>query len=160
MVAIISHDVRGLETFSDFISTFARQYRGMVTETIADDLIGTSQRGLRHYPAYKHVRRRSVYNPPFKSDRQRRFVMARIREGRIDPGVPHRTGRYQRSWKRVGSGVNSRIEGELPHGSFPDRLSARVGWRNPQEIVDSNVQHAITAAERAVQKMINEKGYG
>jgi hypothetical protein len=113
---------------------------------------------LKHYPGYKHIRRASVYRPPFQSIKQQRFVMAGIREGRIQPGYPHRTGNYQRSWRRTGSGAKSRIEGELPHEGWPNPLAKRIGWRDPLDIITNNMRHATAAAERAVQAYLEAKG--
>lgn len=160
MFPVISTAVRNLTPFKEFIDTLPRQYRGVAAEAVADDLIGTTYRGLKHYPPYKYITRTRAYGKPFVSDRQRRFVMGRIRDGRIDPGYPHRTGRYRRSWKRTGSGVTSRIEGEFPHEGWTNRQAALVGWRDVDEIIQSNETHAVVAAERAIQRVIDAKGYG
>lgn len=160
MFPVISTNIRDLSPFKEFIDTLPRTMRGIAAETIADDLIGTPQRGLKYYPPYRYITRRRAYGKPFKSVRQQRYVMARIREGRIDPGYPHRTGNYQRSWKRTGSGVNVRIEGELPHEGFPNRLAALIRWRDPDAIIQSNEAHAVQAAERAIQREIDRRGYG
>jgi hypothetical protein len=149
---------RGIEELDSFFKSFPKHVRGIVAEAASDDLIGTPQRGLQHYPAYKHVTRASVFRPPYKSDKQRRFVMAGIRSGRIQPGYPHRTGNYQRGWERTGSGVSSRITGNLPHEGFPNKLAKRVGWKDPMDIISNNMPHAAAAAERAVQKYFAQKG--
>lgn len=151
---------KGLEELQAFFREFPRGTRGAAAEGFADDLIGDGTRGLKHYPSYKHVRRASVYRPPYKSKRQRGFVMAGIRSGRIDPGFPHRTGNYQRSWKREGAGTSSRIAGELPHPNWPNKLAKRVGWREPMDIIMSNIVHAVRAAERKVAAWIASKGMG
>jgi hypothetical protein len=144
---------RGIEELDETFKSLPLRLRGVAAEGASDYLIGTPQRGLKKYPGYKHVSRSSVYRPPYQSDRQRRFVMAGIRSGRIEPGYPHRTGNYQRSWRRVGSGV-------MPHDNWPDPLARKIGWRDPMEIIDSNINGAAQAAERAVQAEINKKGLG
>lgn len=154
----ISIKARGLPELAEFFKEFPLKSRGVAAEAMSDDFIGDGRRGLKHYPPYKHVARASVYRPAFKSARQQRFVMAAIASGHIQPGYPHRTGAYQRSWVRQGSGVNSRIEGLLPHDTFPDPLAKRVGWREPMDIIDSNMVHAQAAAERAVQAWLQSKG--
>lgn len=155
----VSFKPRGFSELDQFFREFPLKSRGVASEAMADDLIGTPQRGLKHYPSYRYIGRSSVYRPTFQSDRQRRFVMAAIRSGRIDPGAPHRTGNYQRSWARQGSRVNSRIEGLKPHDRWPDALALRVGWRDPMDVIDSNMVHAQAAAERAVASWLAEKGY-
>lgn len=143
---------RGLDEFNAYISSLARNSRGVATEAITDYLIGTPQRGLKRYVAYRHVRREAAYGRAFVSDRQRRFVMAMIRQGRIDPGAPHRTGNFQRSWHREGRGVNSRIAGELPHETWPNKLAKMIGWRDTMTIIGTNLKGACLAAERAIVK--------
>ncbi len=153
MPGFFSTHTRGLEELTDYISGLARQFRGVVTEVMSDDLIGTTYRGLKHYPAYKKVTRRAAFGRAFESIKQQRYVMGQIASGRIEPGYPHRTGRYQNSWERTGSGVGSVIEGELPHEGWPNRLAKRIGWRDPMVIISTNIAHAIQAAERAIQKL-------
>jgi hypothetical protein len=151
---------KGLEELQAYLKEFPRGARGKAAEAFADDLIGDGQRGLKHYPAYRHVTRRSAFGKPFVSDRQRKYVMAAIREGRIEPGYPHRTGNFQRSIQREGSGVNSRIVADLPHEGWPNRLAKKVGWRDLYDVIMSNVTHAANAAERRVQEWIKSKGMG
>lgn len=158
MTFFTSSKVRGMGEFQAFIDELARNMRGLAAETIADDLIGNGLRGLKHYPPYKYITRRRAFGRPFQSDAQRRLVMGRIRSGRIDPGAPHRTGNYQRSWHREGSGVGSKIVGELPHEGWPNRLAKLINWRPPDEIISTNILHACNAAERAIQKKADEAG--
>jgi hypothetical protein len=136
-----------------------RNVRGVAAEAASDDLIGTPQRGLQRYPPYRHITRAAAFRPPYQSDRHRRFVMAGIRGGSIDPGFPHRTGNYQRSWVRIGNGVNSRVSGTLPHEGWPNALAKKIGWRDPMDIIESNMVHASQAAERAVARYMAEKGW-
>jgi hypothetical protein len=156
MSGSISVKVRGLGELKDFISTLPRRVRGVATEAAAEYLVGNGQRGLKRYPPYKYITRRQAYGKTFVSDKQRRYVMAAIADGRIDPGAPHRTGAYQRSIEVVGRGAQAVIRGELPHERWTDRLSRKVGWRNWDEIIASNFAGAIQAAERAVDKIIGK----
>jgi hypothetical protein len=159
MPALFSFKVRGMEELQAFFKSLPLRARGIAAEATSDDLIGDGSRGLKRYPPYKYIHRSSVYRPTFKSERQRRFVMAGIRSGRIDPGYPHRTGTYQRSWQRTGSGVGSRIQGELPHAGWPDKLAKRIGWRESMEIIKSNLAHAVRHAESVISKYFKSKGY-
>lgn len=151
---------RGLDQLSDTFKQFPKHVRGVVAEAASDYIIGTPQRGLKKYPPYRHVPRASAFRPPYASERQRKFVMAGIKSGALTPGYPKRTGQFQRSWVRVGSGVNSRISGELPHENWPNPLAKKIGWRDPGDIIDSNIAGAAREAERAVQRSISEKGLG
>ena len=123
-------------------------------------LVGTRTRGLKNYPKYKHIRRRKAYGKTFQSDKQRKYVMARIRDGSIAPGVPHRTGRMQRGWnvKRTRSGA--RITNSVDHAkwSFDNysqaNLNRLVGWRKTKEIEADNKRGMIRAADNAIKKML------
>ena len=148
---------------AEFITSLPRNVRGIATEGAADYIIGEGRHGLKHYPPYKWVTRRRAYGKTFVSDKQRRYVMAMIRKGRIDPGAPHRTGIIQRGWKKVGRGAKVKIVNdargvEWVHDDKKQaRLNALVGWRKTSEIVKSNERGAIQAAQRAVDKYIQSK---
>lgn len=160
MLVDVSLKVRGLPALQDFFRDMPRNVRGIATEGASEYIIGDGDHGLKHYPAYKYVTRRSAFGRTFQSVAQQRYVMANIKSGRIDPGVPHRTGNYQRSWKREGAGVASRITGEVPHEGWPNPLAKRIGWRTPLEIVMTNIAGAIRHAEAKVAEWIRSKGYG
>jgi hypothetical protein len=149
---------RGFEELDQLFKDTPRHLRGVVAEAASDDLIGTPQRGLKRYPPYKKVTRQSAFGRTFQSVRQQRYVMANIASGRIEPGFPHRRGAYQRSWKRTGAGVGSHIEGQPPHENWPNPLAKKVGWREPIDIIMSNLAHAAQAAERKVAAWFKARG--
>lgn len=156
----ISITVRKNPQLERLIGDFPRRFRGVATEAIADYLIGNKTHGLKHYPVYKYIRRRKAYGKTFVSHKQRRFVMARIRDGRIDPGAPHRTGKIQRGWKKTGSGVNTRIVNnergvEFVMGSDKQaRLNAMAGWRTDSKVIEDNMQGALRHANAEINKII------
>ena len=88
--------------------------------------------------------------------------MAKIRSGEIDPGVPHRTGSYQRSWEQIPHTSDWRrvdVQNTAPHagwvGGFNQaRLNAKVGWRKAVDIVQTNLDGALQSAQRMVDKWI------
>lgn len=164
---MINLKVRGLEGVKESIDNIRRNARGAATEAAADYIIGTQGRGPKHYPAYKYVNRYAGFpelvtelgNVGYKSERQRGYVMAKIRSGEIDPGVPHRTGLLQRGWERKGDGTKSRIVNEIPYAKYvmgdedQVRMHKLIGWRVVSKIIADNLKGAIQAAERAVQKL-------
>jgi hypothetical protein len=149
---------RGLEEFQSYISSLARNLRGIVTEAVSDYLIGDGRHGLKHYVPYRYVTRRAAYGKTFVSDKQRRFVMAMISEGRIDPGAPHRTGKLQRAWMKQGGGVGTRIINAADHAPFvmgtgtQARQPAKVGWRQVADIIETNIKGAIWHAESKIRE--------
>ena len=153
---MFSLKMKGLDSIKKLLSDAPRGTKGAAVEAAAKYLIGDGKRGLKHYPAYKWITRKSAYGQTFVSDKQRRYVMMQIKAGKIDPGAPHRTGNYQRSWEMRGSGTQTRIVGELPHSSWPDRLAKKVGWRAIEEIVKTNTKGALQAANRVVAEWIRK----
>lgn len=158
----ITIKVRGLDAVKEFISSLPRRVRGVATEAMAEYFIGNGRHGLKRYPPYKYVTRKAAYGQTFQSDKQRRYVMARIREGTIDPGAPHRTGNYQRGWQMENSGVKTQIVNAVPYAQYVGgdnqaRLNEKVGWRVWSDIIATNFRGAVQAAERAVGKMLGNK---
>lgn len=129
---------------------------------IAEYIIGDGTRGLKQYGAYKYVTRRRAYGSTFKSEKQRRYVMARIREGSIDPGVPHRTGRTQRGYmaKEARGGYAVQITNKEPGAYFTRddtgqaRLNALAGWKKAGAVVKSNMAGALRHANAAVRAFL------
>lgn len=160
---IIQIKVRGLQETKAFISSLPKHLRGIATKAMAEWFIGDGRRGLKRYPPYKYITRRMAYGKTFVSDRQRRYVMARIREGSIAPGVPHRTGNYQRGWQMINKGVQTQIVNNVPYAGFVGgdeqqaRLNKRVGWNTVSEIITSNMKGAVRAAHAAIREYINRR---
>ena len=151
--------VRGLAEFKAYIDTLARKMRGVATEAITDYLIGNGSHGFKHYPPYKLVTRTQAYGQPFVSARQRRYVMARIKEGSIDPGYPHRTGELQQGWHKVGTGVNARAVNEVGYAPYvmgtkdQARQPGMVGWRKIADIISTNIKGAVRHAEAKIKEI-------
>lgn len=131
------------------------------TDAAADYLIGDERRGLRHLALYKYVSRKRAYGVTFFSEKQRRFVMAAIRDGRINPGVNNRTGAIPAGWKVEGrSGSIIRIVNRAPGVGFVQgdvsqaRQPAMVGHRKVSDVIASNLKGMIRAAQQAVNRIL------
>ena len=148
--------VRGLKEAQEYFKSLPQNLRGLATKAMAEWFIGNGSRGLKAYPPYKYVTRKSAYGKTFVSDKQRRYVMAKIREGSIDPGFPHRTGNYQRGWTIINKGVKATITNPVPYAGFVSgdaeqaRLNAKVGWRKISDIISTNILGAIRHANKAI----------
>jgi hypothetical protein len=154
----VKFSVRGIEKLQTYLRSLPRGVVKVGLAAIAEWIIGTPQRGLQRYQPYKYVPRARAYGQTFKSDKQRRFVMAAIREGRIDPGVPHRTGNTQRGWyAKVGNGGYRMVIGNDTPGAYftrhdtgQARLNALAGWRKTMDIVQTNIAGALRHANAAI----------
>lgn len=149
---------------SEIITNLPRDLRGPATEEAAKYLVGNVSHGLTHYPAYQYVTRARAYGNPFFSERQRRFIMAGIADGRIDPGYPHRTGRLQRGWTITYDGVKTRITNTEAYAPFvmgdneQSRHEALAGWRVVSKVEVDNEKGMIQAADLRVVREIKERG--
>ena len=163
---MISFRISGIKEFQDYIKALPRGVKITAMRAITEYVIGNPQRGLMRYPRYKYVSRKSAYGRTFVSDKQRRYVMAMIRKGKIDPGAPHRTGIYQRSWQAQEANndwrrvdvINTASHAEHVGGPNQARLNAKVGWRKALAIVQTNINGAIQDAQRKVDAWIKAKG--
>lgn len=149
-----------------FLSTLPRAARGIAAEASAEYIIGNERRGLKHYPNYKYITRKRAYGKTFSSDKQRKYVMARIRQGKITPGKANRTYAIRNAWRTKGKGakvtiVNDANGVKYVFGDSQGRAQANqirlVGWRTMVQVAKDNVKGAIRAADRAVQNYINSK---
>lgn len=157
--------VRGIEQISAFIKTVPHGTTRVALKAIAEWFIGTPERGLRRYSPYKYITRARAYGQTFVSDKQRRYVMARIREGSIDPGAPHRTGQTQRGWYATptNGGYGYTIKNDTPgayytrHNTGQARLNALAGWRKVREVIETNIKGAMRHANAAVRAFLKGK---
>jgi hypothetical protein len=161
----LSVDVREDPRMIAFLKGLPRGVVRVALPAIAEWYIGTGQRGLKRYSPYKYVSRRRAYGKPFKSDKQRRFVMAMIREGRIDPGVPHRTGNTQRGYHMVSTNrgytvkIVNRTRGAVytRHNVLQARLNRLAGWRKTALVIASNTLGAMRHARAAVRVYLRKR---
>jgi len=147
----------------EFITTLPLRTRGIATVAAAEYLLGNDQRGLRHMVKYRYITRKKAYGKTFVSDKQRRYVMARIRSGKITPGRSNRSGTISRAWRLKGKGAKTTIVNDAKGADFVlgDRRQARqpalVGHHKITAVIKSNAKGSIQAADRGVQKYIMSK---
>jgi len=157
--------VRGIEKVQAFLRDLPYGVLRVALPAIAEYLIGDGTHGLKHYQAYKYITRKRAYGQTFQSDKQRRYVMAMIREGRIDPGYPHRTGRSQRGYtaKVTNGGYGVTISNPekgayyTRHDAGQARLNALAGWRKISAVVESNLAGALRHARAAVSAFLKQR---
>ena len=164
MIKIVT---RGIPEIRAFMRSIPLGVKQAGLRAIATYIMGDGKRGLRKYPPYKHVTRAQAYGmqkggPGWFSDAQRKYVMARIREGSIDPGVPHRTGRYQTGWKMNADSIRATITNDVPHAEFVggDKRQSRheglVGWQKFSVIISENMAGAIAAAQAEINRLLSK----
>ena len=89
--------------------------------------------------------------------------MAMIRSGRIDPGVPHRTGRMQRAWEIKRIGDQEKIVNALGYPNYVVQDGEQTmghkkrGWRVVSDVVKNNLAGALRYANTQVQNWLTER---
>lgn len=163
---MIKVSVRGVDQLKKFFSELTPAARKAAVKGASEYLIGNDQRGLKHYPSYKYVTRKSAYGQTFSSDKQRRYVMAMIREGKTTPGQSNRNGTLKAgwAWKKQGAGYGASVYNNVPYATFvmgdagQARQPAKVGWRKLMAVVESNLNGMIRAASTEVNKWLKGRG--
>lgn len=152
--------VRNLADVSSFVtSQLPRIWRGVYVEAVAENLV----KALKVEPEYKYVSRKSAYGKTFVSDKQRRYVMARIREGSITPGTSNRFGITSAGWHVVKQGERATIVNDTEgarwtqNDKWQARQPAMVGWvkagKNITEHLDKAMVDAIDDVTKAMENV-------
>lgn len=159
-------DFIGIETKGiDILKGVLNQIGPEVQDAIIPDLSEYLVNLLKAQPGYRYVPRAKAYPETgngFFSDKQRRYVMARIREGSIR--IPYqRTQTLQKNWRVIGKDRNALVVNEIPYAQFvqgdgtQSRHEQMVGWKTMTETVkehESNfIKRAVRAANRAIKKL-------
>lgn len=134
-----------------------------MTKVAAVYLIGNEQRGLKHYPNYRYITRKKAYGKTFSSSKQRKKIMAMIREGLITPGSSKRTFTIRNAWKTRGEGAATVVYNDAPGvdyvmGQNQSRHEKLGGWRQSPQVVEDNTDGMIQAAGRELVRYYREKG--
>ena len=155
---MIKVTVRGIEEVQKKIANIIRGAKHFSEGKVAEYLIGDQTHGLKHYPGYQYVPQSEVGG--WVSDKQRRYVMAMIREGKIDPGVPHRTGELQRGWSLVDRGKYWSIQNPVGYAGWVmgDTTQAqrpeKIGWRRVMDNIRDNLKGAFRHAQAELKKWL------
>ena len=153
----------GFDELKLWLSTVAQGVKEKATAAFAEYIVGDQSHGLKHYSPYQYVSYQRAYGG-FKSDKQRRYVMAMIRAGNIDPGYPHRTGNFQRNWTYKASGAGRyTIQNSTNYGGYlvsdteQANLPRLAGWRKVQDVIAANFAGAIRHAQAVVNQFLKSK---
>lgn len=165
----MTYDQEKINKLSVLMSDIPKQGIPIVIEAITGWIIGEQSEagnywhGLSHYPEYKYVTRAAAYGNTFVSDKQRRYVMARIREGSITPGKANRTFAMQRGWRATGTPYKNKVSNIMPYTKWvmgdneQARQPAMVGWRKVGDIVATNLKGAMRHAISKLNEWVKSK---
>lgn len=117
---------------------------------------------LRGYPPYKYVPYKKAYGG-WKSEKQRRFVMAAIRDGRIKPGQPNRSQSYSRGWRAVGSGRNQYLQNATRYAAYLQgddsqaRMMGIIGWKKLTRVLEERAPRINEIIDAAIKKVFRKR---
>ena len=135
--------------------------RDLASQTIAESVVNY----MRMYEDYAYISRAQAYpdapaGPGWFSDRQRRYVMAKIRSGEIQIPYP-RTMTLQAGWQvRSEGNGNYKISNIARYAQYvqgdgtQSRHEAMVGWKTVSQKIDDNQNRIMADARNAVRAAI------
>jgi hypothetical protein len=151
---------KGIPETQAWLKSLASNVKDVATRAVAEYLIGDQSHGLKHYPPYRHVPYSRIGG--FASAKQRRYVMARIREGSIVPGISVSNGYLRDAWKYKAQGSRYEISNDVGYAKYlvgpgsQSRHSLAQGWRNTLQTVQANLKGAIRHANAEIKKWLRE----
>jgi hypothetical protein len=157
---MIKVSIKGVDKVVEYLRTVPLGVKTVAGRSVAEYLVGNTSHGLKHYPPYKHVPYSAIGG--FKSDKQRRYVMARIREGTIDPGYSASNGYLRDAWTIGGEPPRYVIKNDVHYAGFlvgdqdQSLHSQKQGWRTVSRNIADNIAGAIRAANLAIAKWLKE----
>jgi len=116
---------------------------------------------IKKYPPYMHVKFKDAYGDWF-SEKQRKYVMARISEGSIRPGQSNRSQRLAQGWKVIDKGIESIIVNEVPYAGYvmgdseQARMHKKIGWDTIGSWINKRMSGIITAARKGLVDAVNK----
>ena len=149
---------RGIPELQAWLQSLANGVKDEATRAVAEYLVGDESHGLKHYPPYKHVPYSQIGG--FVSAKQRRYVMARIREGSITPGISASNGYLRDAWTYKAQGSRYEITNDVGYakwlvGAGSQSLhSQRQGWRTTVQNVRDNLAGAYRHANAEIKKWL------
>lgn len=151
--------VTGTKDWVLFLSNIPKGVTSIVLNAFAKYVVGDSNHGLRHYPQYKYVSRKSAYGRTFFSLAQQRWFFASgAKVGNF------RTGAIAAGWKIIPASatridiVNSAPGVTYTMGQGQAAQPRKVGWRTAYDVVMSNFRGGVRAAQIAVDAWLHSQG--
>lgn len=156
----IDIDVSGIEEIQTALAETPEAVGSAAVDEVNKYLVNV----LKTYPPYQHIGFKQAYGGWF-SDKQRKYVMARIREGSITPGYAHRSQRMAEGWKVIDKGMSSIIVNETPYSGYlmgdrkQSRMAGMIGWDRITFIIRERMPQIIRRAAAGVKNALRKLGF-
>lgn len=159
MSDFVAIEIAGLDELIEKLGKLPDEVQDEAIEAVNQYMLNV----MKQYPPYLHVPFKTAYGGWF-SDKQRRYVMARIREGTIRPGTPSRTQQFAQGWDVLGYGRNSMIVNTTPYGPYlvgdteQARMPQKIGWKKLSTTVKERMTEIVRRADAGVKNAIKKLG--
>jgi len=126
--SLIGIDIQGIATIQNRLSKLPKEAKDMGVES-ANEYIVNLMKVEPPVPHGKFV---------WSSDKQRRYVMAKISEG----GYTGRTQRLRNAWQTVGEGYKQMVVNETPYADYVQGDNQIIGHKtNNWQTISSNLKN-------------------
>lgn len=152
--------IRNLDKVQAFLDTVPHGTKRQAIEAIAKYLVGDSRHGFKHDDPYVQTTRKAVYGRQWESDKQRRYVMARIRSGEIKLGQRQRSPTRQSQgygYRKTNSGYGATIYNTQPSAFWTRVWGKWPKWRNTEKVIKDNIKGALRSGATAVNKWLRAR---
>lgn len=151
MSDFVAVDITGIETLNQRLKKLPDEARNQGVETADEHIVNL----MRTYPPHS--------SEPFQwsSDKQRRFVMAKLRES--GQTFYTRTQTLSQGWKTVGSGYKQIVANEVDYvqyvqGNGQIQGHKARGWNTIMQVIKANEKRILQKFEEGVRKAIRKLG--
>ncbi len=151
---LLQIDITGIDTTRANLGSLYPEARRLGVKHADDWIIDALLRVEDEVP-YTYVSWDSIGG--FVSDKQRRFVMAMIEAGEFTPGQDTRTGRFPKSFQRVGSPPDEKVASTSPYGPWvmgvgeQARMHIMQNWPDVVEWLSRHEDQIRSSFEEGVQ---------
>lgn len=151
--------VKGIEELKGKLVKVGKEVQAEVGERVAGYVV----KQMQEYTPYSYVPFKSAYGGWF-SDKQRKYVMAKIREGSINPGAPSRTDALKNGWNVVQGDGQTVITNNVPYAGYvigdidQSRMHKKIGWWTVSTKLNKITQKIMDVAKVSVDVAIKRLG--
>lgn len=151
--------IDGLEELRSKLDRFPPEAQNEAGDMVSDYVLNI----MREYAPYKYIPYKAAYGG-FFSDKQRKYVMAAMREGRMSAGAPHRTQKLRQGWKKMGGGADTLVYNDVPYAGYvvgdgdQANMHTMIGWWTVSSRLGERSEQIERLAKAGVDKAIKKLG--
>ena len=157
----IRQPIRNLANVQAYLKTVPHGTKRAAIVGMTEYVIGDSGHGLKHDDPYSQTTRKKVYGQQWESDKQRRYVMAKIRSGEIVLGQRRNSptkASQGYAYRTTNNGYAATIYNDEPGAYWSRAWNRWPRWRSVKKVIDDNIKGAMRHATAAVNKVLRTKG--